>query len=60
MGTVSGIRGIANKIKKFKKISQSLEDAEKEFKIELEKATDELEETKKEIRDFLDTLRKGK
>lgn len=59
MGAISGIRGISNKIKKIKTIARSLEDAKKEFKIEVEKATDELEQAKKEIQDFINTIRKG-
>lgn len=59
MGSVTGIRGVSNKIRKIKRIARSLEDAEKEFKIEVDKIVDELEQSKKELQAFFDALRKG-
>jgi len=59
MGSVTGLRGIANKIRRIKTISRSLADAEREFKIEVDRVVDELEETKEEIRTLLDTIRSG-
>lgn len=58
-GPVGGIRGVSNKIRKIKRIARSLEDAEKEFKIEVDKIVDELEQSKKELQAFFDALRKG-
>ena len=60
MGSVTGIRGVSNKIRKIKRIAQSLEAAEKEFKTEINKIVDELEQSKKELQVFFDELRKGK
>jgi len=59
MGTVTGIRGVSNKIRKIKRIARSLEDAKKEFKIEVDKIADELEKSKNDLQEFIDSIRKG-
>lgn len=59
MDATSGIRGIRNKLKKIKTIAQSLEDAKNELKNEVDKAANELEETKKDIQHLIDVIRKG-
>lgn len=55
----TGIRGVSNKIRKFKRMAQSLEDAKDEFRIEVDRVVDDLETTKKEIQSLLDTIQKG-
>lgn len=60
MSGAPGIRGIANKIKKLKRITSSLESAKEEIKLEADKMANEFEEVKNEIEDILQTLKSGK
>lgn len=51
MGNI-GILGLKKRVKKFKEVSKSLTEAEKEVLSEIKTMTEELEETKKEIEGF--------
>ena len=58
MSSISGFRGIKNKLKKIKTISKSMEEAKEEFKKEFEKAANELNEIRQVLEDIIDNLKK--